>query len=181
MKWVTKDFVHLDRVATPWLIRRFIDAAAQFVFVPWDAQDAAPVDAIPFAIDGAELGPHDASGTTFSKTIGKYELRDPGLTRMAGVVDAGVRCAVHGYRPAIDDQDGQIAVGLLAISEGVTLRAANDDDVLAASFPVYDALYAHFRVQAIVEAERIAVPRPGRAGPGDKVRLLRALYARVIS
>jgi hypothetical protein len=72
-------------------------------------------------------------------------------------------------------------VGLLAISDGMTLRAGGDDDVLAASFPVYDALYAHFRVQAIVDAERIAVPRPGRAGPGDRVQLLRALYARATS
>jgi hypothetical protein len=181
VKWVTKDFVHLDRVATPWLIKRFVDPAAQFVFVPWDRQDTAPADATPFALEGAELGPHDASGTTFSKTLRKYDLRDPGLTRMAAVVEAGVRCAVHGYRPAIDDGDGQIAVGLLAVSEGVTLRSASDDDVLTASFPVYDALYAHFRVQAIVEADAIAVPRPGRAGPGDKVRLLRALWARVTS
>ena len=181
MKWVTKEFVHLDRVATPWLIKRFVDPAARFVFVPWDAQDAAPADAIPLALDGAELGPHDAGGTTFSKTLRKYALRDPGLARMAAVVDAGVRSAVHGYRPAMDDRDGQIAVGLLAISEGMTLRNASDDDVLAASFPVYDALYAHFRVQALVEAEAIAVPRPGRAGPGDKVRLLRALYARATS
>lgn len=181
VKWVTKDFVHLDRVATPWLIKRFIDPAAQFVFVPWERQDTAPADAIPFALDGAELGSHDAAGTTFSKTLRKYELRDPGLTRMAAVIDAGVRCAVHGYRPAMDDQDGQIAVGLLAISEGVTLRTTSDDEALTASFPVYDALYAHFRVQTIVEAEGITVPRPGRAGPGDKVRLLRALYARVTS
>jgi hypothetical protein len=53
--------------------------------------------------------------------------------------------------------------------------------VLVTSFPVYDALYAHFSVRAVVAAEGIVVPRPGRAGPGDKVRLLRALYARAIS
>jgi len=181
VKWVTKDFVHLDRVATPWLIRRFVDTAAQFVFVAWDRQHEAPADAIPFALDGAELGPHDASGTTFSKTLRKYGLRDAGLTRMAAVVEAGVRTAVHGDRPDSGDTDGQIAIGLLAISEGLAVRAATDDDLLEESFPVYDALYAHFRVQAIVEAEKIVVARPGRAGPGDKVRLLRALYARAIS
>lgn len=178
MKWVTKDFVHLDRVATPWLVRRFVDPEAQFVFVAWDRQDSAPADAVAFGLDGAELGPHDASGTTFAKTLRKFDLRDPALERMAAVIDAGVRCAVHGDRPAADDTDGQIAVGLLAISEGITVRTASDDEVLAASFPVYDALYAHFSVRATVAAGGIVVPRPGRAGPGDKVRLLRALYAR---
>jgi hypothetical protein len=181
VKWVTKDFVHLDRVATPWLIRRFVDHDAEFLFVPWDRQNEAPPDAIAFALDGADLGPHDAEGSTFAKVLRKYGLRDPGLTRMAAVVDAGVRCAVHGERPAPADTDGQIAVGLLAISEGLTVRATTDQEVLTASFPVYDALYAHFRVQAIVTAERITVPRPDRAGPGDRVRLLRALYARAIS
>jgi hypothetical protein len=181
VKWVTKDFVHLDRVATPWLIKRFIDREAQFVFVPWYRQDKAPADAVAFALDGVELGPHDASGTTFSKTLRKYDLCDPALTRMEAVIDAGVGCAVQDYRPGVDDTDGQIAVGLLAISEGLTVRAASDDEVVATSFPVYDALYAHFSVRAVVAAEGIVVPRPGRAGPGDKVRLLRALYARAIS
>lgn len=181
MKWVTKDFVHLDRVATPWLILRFVDAEARFVFVPWDRQHEAPRDAIPFALDGAELGPHDADGTTFAKALRKYGLADVALIRMAAVVEAGVRSAVRGDRPAADDTDGQIAIGLLAISEGLGVRAASDDEVLAASLPVYDALYAHFQVQAIVAAEGLAVPRPGRAGPGDKVRLLRAVYARATS
>lgn len=181
MKWVTKDFVHLDRVATPWLIQRFVDPAAEFAFVAWDRQHDPPRDAIPFALEGAELGPHDADGTTFAKVLRKYALVDPALARMAAVVDAGVRCALHGQRPAVDHTDGQIAVGLLALSEGFTLRTATDRAVLAASFPVYDALYAHFQVQAIVAAEGIAVPQPSRAGPGDKVRLLRALYARATS
>ena len=181
MKWVTKDFVHLDRVATPWLITRFIDREAQFVFVAWDRPDAAPADAVGFALDNVELGPHDAAGTTFSKTLRKYDLHDPGLVGMAAVVDAGVRCAAQGYRPAADDTNGQIAVGLLAISEGIAVRATSDDEVLAESFPVYDALYAHLRVRAVVATEGIVVPRPGPAGPGDKVRLLRALYARATS
>jgi hypothetical protein len=178
MKWVTKEYVHLDRVATPWLIRRFVDRDAQFVFVAWDRQHEAPADAVAFALEGAALGPHDAAGTTFRKTLDRYGLHDPALRRMARVIDAGVRHAVHGERPAVDDTDAQIAVGLLAISEGFTVRATGDREVLDASFPVYDALYAHFRVQAIVEAEHIVVPKPGRAGPGDKVRLLRALHAR---
>src|ERR1700691_2338669 len=64
MKWVTRDFVHLDRVASPWLIKRFIDRDAVFVFVPWGAEERRPADAIPFALPGAEIGPHDQEGTT---------------------------------------------------------------------------------------------------------------------
>ena len=59
MKWVTRDYVHLDRVACPWLIKRFIDKEAEFVFVPWGEESKRPADAIPFALPGAELGPHD--------------------------------------------------------------------------------------------------------------------------
>lgn len=57
MKWVTRDYVHLDRVASPWLITRFVDPQAEFVFVPWGAEDQRAADAIPLALPGAELGP----------------------------------------------------------------------------------------------------------------------------
>jgi hypothetical protein len=79
MKWVTRDFVHLDRVASPWLIKRFIDRDAVFVFVPWAGEDAAPAVAVPFALPGAEIGPHDAEGSTFAKLLAKYQLDDPAL------------------------------------------------------------------------------------------------------
>jgi hypothetical protein len=79
MKWVTRDFVHLDRVASPWLIKRFIDRDAVFVFVPWGKEDRRPADAIPFALPGAEIGPHDHEGTTFAKLLKKYRLDDPAL------------------------------------------------------------------------------------------------------
>ena len=63
MKWVTRDFVHLDRVASPWLIKRFVDRDAEFVFVPWLEEDARPPDAVPLALPGGELSAHDAAGT----------------------------------------------------------------------------------------------------------------------
>ncbi len=74
MHWVTTDHIHLDRVACPWLIRRFIDKDAVFTFLARDKVAGRPSDAIPFAIPGVELGPHDEHGTCFDKFLRKYRL-----------------------------------------------------------------------------------------------------------
>jgi hypothetical protein len=178
MKWVTKDYVHLDRVACPWLIKRFIDRDAEFAFVPWDAQDRVPPDAIPFAIAGAELGPHDDSGPTFRKILDKYRLEDAALERIALVIRAGVDHVLHGYRPGPADTNGQIAVGLLAVSEGMMLNHPGDAQILEASYPVYDALYANFKAHALMESRGIAMPKPTASGPKEKTDLLRGLLSR---
>jgi len=134
-----------------------------------------PEGAIPFAITGAELGPHDASGPTFQKILDKYQLRDPALQRIARVVKAGVDHVLHGYRPNADDGDGQIAVGLLAVSEGLMLCHHTDPKILDASFPVYDALYANFKAHALVKARGLAMPPTTSRGPAEKTEFLRAL------
>lgn len=177
MRWVTKNYVHLDRVACPWLIRRFIDPAAEFVFVAWDRQNEIPADAIPFAISGAELGPHDESGTTFEKFLAKYRLDDPALKRLGLIIHAGVDHVLHDYRPPPDDENGQIAVGLLAISEGMMLNHLTDQLVLDASYPVYDALYANLKAHALMQARGLRPPAPTSRGPAEKTDFLRALLA----
>jgi hypothetical protein len=165
MKWVTRDFVHLDRVACPWLIKRFIDAHAEFVFVPWGEEDRRPIDAIPFAIPGVELGPHDAEGTTFTKLVAKYKIDDPSITEIAKVIHAGVDYVLHGYRPGAEDRYGQIAVGLLAVSEGVLLVNDTDNAIITASLPIYDALYANFRAHQLVKARGASIPDSAGRGP----------------
>ena len=100
------------------------------------------------------------------------------LERMGRVIACGVDYVLHGFRPAIDDTDGQIAVGLLSISEGMIYRATGDDGVLAASFPMYDALYADLSVKHALQAGGLKPPAPTRPGPGDKIDFLRALYKR---
>jgi hypothetical protein len=176
MKWVTKNYVHLDRVACPWLIRRFIDPEAEFTFVGWDVPlQALPAGAIPFAIAGAELGPHDASGPTFQKILDKYQLDDPALRRIALVIKAGVDYVLHDYHPPAEDTHGQIAVGLLAVSEGLMLTNLADPKILDASFPVYDALYANFKAHALVEAKGLSMPPTTGRGPGEKTEFLRML------
>jgi hypothetical protein len=177
MKWVTRDYVHLDRVACPWLIKRFIDPDATFVFVPWGQEERRPSDAIPFAIPGVELGPHDETGTTFQKLLSKYRLDDPALHAIARVIAAGVDYVLHGFRPDREDDHGQMAVGLLAISEGMMLVKAQDDQIIAAGLIVYDALYANFRAHHLAILGGTPMPDPAGKGPTFQTRLLRALMA----
>src|SRR5512140_1173137 len=89
MKWVTRSHVHVDRVACPWLIARFIDSEAEFLFVPRNQVDAVATEtgAIPFDAPGVELGHHDGR-CSFESILLKYELKDPALQRMAKIVHA---------------------------------------------------------------------------------------------
>lgn len=173
--WVTKDFVHLDRVACPWLIKRFIDVEATFVFVPWGAEHLRPADAIPFAIAGTELGPHDASGTTFDKVLRKYGLVDPALAAIADIIRAGVDFVLHKNRPAADDAHGQMAYGLLAISEGMMLLKQPDAAIIEASLVVYDALYANFKAHHVLAARGLTLPPMAGKGPTLPTLFLREL------
>ncbi len=145
MKWVTTARVHYDRVASPWLIKRFVDPSAEFLFVARGQEDKRPQDAIPFAIAGTRLGPHDDDGPTFLKIVKEYKLQDPALDLMAKVVGLGVAYVLHGYRPASDDRYGQMAVGLLAFSDGMMLLKESDQERLDASYVVWDAVYALFK------------------------------------
>ncbi len=139
MKWVTRSHVHVDRVACPWLITRFIDSEAEFLFVPKSQVDAVArrEDAIPFDAPGVELGHHDGL-CSFETIIRKYELTDKALLRLAKIVHA-----------ADTDQfdTDSVAVGLEAIAVGYSLRFPDDLENLHHQFEVYDSLYAWCRLQ----------------------------------
>lgn len=140
MKWVTRSHVHVDRVACPWLISRFIDSQAEFVFVPKNQVElvAREQGAIPFDVPGAELG-HHGDGCSFDAIIRKYELKDPALLRLARIVNAADTDRLS---------SDPIAAGLEAIATGYSLRYPEDHENLAHQFAVYDALYAWCRLQA---------------------------------
>lgn len=165
MKWVTTANVHFDRVASPWLIKRFIDPKAEFLFVARDQVDKRPADAIPIAIPGTKLGPHDENGTTFTKLLKEYKLTgDPALVHMAEVVEKGVKFVLEKYRPPITDRDGQIGVGFLAFSDGMVLHKTTDQERLDASYIAYDALYALFKANkglVLVARDETAQPADG--------------------
>jgi hypothetical protein len=142
MKWITSANVHYDRVASPWLIKRFVDPNAEFLFEAKGQQDKRPKDAIPFALPGAKLSPHDKNGVTFVKILREYKLNDPVLDHIAIIIDKGVNYVLSGYRPPIDDRDGQMAVGFLAFSDGMILLKPTDQERLDSSYVLWDALYA---------------------------------------
>jgi len=140
MKWITRSHVHVDRVACPWLILRFVDNEAEFLFVPASqiAKVAAETGAIPFDAPGVELGHHE-SRCSFESIILKYELKDPALLRLAKIVHAA------DVTPDIDKDP--IARGLEAIAVGFGLRFPDDEENLEYQFDVYDSLYAWCRLQ----------------------------------
>lgn len=139
MKWITRSHVHVDRVACPWLITRFIDSEAEFLFVPASqiGQVAELQGAIPFDAPGVELGHHDGR-CSFESIILKYGLKDPGLLRLAKIV--------HAADVAEDIDTDPIARGLEAIASGYSLRFPEDAENLEYQFEVYDALYAWCRL-----------------------------------
>jgi hypothetical protein len=127
-------------VACPWLITRFIDSEAEFLFVP-KSQIAKVVEetgAIPYDAPGVELG-HQGDKCSFETIIEKYELTDPALLRLAKIV--------HAADIASDLRTDEMAPGLEAIAVGYSLRFPNDLENLERQFDVYDALYAWCRLQ----------------------------------
>jgi len=140
MKWITRERVKVDRVACPWLIRKFVDPAAEFLFVPADqvAAVAAREAAIPYDVTGVELG-HRGQECSFDAIIRKYDLAgDPALVLLARIVNGA-------------DTDNSLwnqpeSAGLQAIAEGFRHMGFDDDHALnRAEWIVYDALYAYCR------------------------------------
>jgi hypothetical protein len=134
MKWITRERPKIDRVACPWLIARFIDAEAEFLFAPpGDVRRLAEeLDATPFDVEGVELS-HEGPLCSFDALLRKYELTDPALQELALIV--------RGADTARTDLAPQ-AAGLLAISLGLSRLFADDHEQLRHGFVMYDALYA---------------------------------------
>jgi hypothetical protein len=138
MKWITRSHVHVDRVACPWLITRFVDSDAEFLFVPKSKvmEIAQKTGAIPFDTPGADLH-HREDLCTFDVIIQEYGLIDTALLRMAKVINAA----------DTDRLDADpLAAGLEAIAVGFGLRYPDDMESVERQFEVYDALYAWCRL-----------------------------------
>jgi hypothetical protein len=142
MKWITRSHVHVDRVACPWLITRFIDNEAEFLFVPKSEIERVVKEsgAIPFDAPGVELG-HQEGRCSFESIIKKYDLKEPGLLRLAQIV--------HSADVSEDIDKDPLARGLEAIASGFSLRYPEDEENLSYQFEVYDALYAWCRLQVL--------------------------------
>jgi hypothetical protein len=142
MKWVTRSHVHVDRVACPWLITRFIDSEAEFLFAPKNQIEdiVRETGAIPFDTPGVELGHHEGR-CSFESILLKYDLNESGLLRMAKII--------HAADIAGEIDSDPIGRGLEAIASGYSLHFPNDIENLEHQFEVYDALYAWCQTDAL--------------------------------
>ncbi|HEY4491954.1 MAG TPA: chromate resistance protein ChrB domain-containing protein [Acidobacteriota bacterium] len=138
MKWVTRERVKVDRVACPWLIKRFIDPQAEFLFVKPESlmQTAQKENAVPYDVPGVELGHHEGK-CSFEALLAKYDLRDPAILMLSRIV--------HGADVKEDLYGCVEAPGLKAIAEGFQLLGLSDAEILQKQFPLYDALFAYCR------------------------------------
>jgi rhodanese-related sulfurtransferase len=138
-KWVTRERPKVDRIACPWLVRRFIDPEAEFLYVPsGDVSDvAARTGAVPYDVADAEFG-HVGERCSFDAFIRIYGIADRALDRLALIV----RGADTG-RPELTPQ----SPGLVALSQGLSASFADDHEMLAHGMILYDALYAWCRAQ----------------------------------
>ncbi len=138
MKWITRSHVHVDRVACPWLITRFIDSDAEFLFVPKSKvlEIAEKEGATAFDTPGADLH-HRGDLCTFDVIIKEYELTDKPLLRMAKIINAADTNRL---------ENDPLAAGFEAIAVGYSIRFPNDLENIMGQFEVYDALYAWCRL-----------------------------------
>jgi len=141
VKWVTREFVHVDRTACPWLIKKFIDPQAQFIFVPTEkiAEIAKTQGATPFDAPGVKLG-HRNGKCSFETIIEEYKLEDPVLHELAKIVHSA------------DTRDTELApegIGLSATMTGARYNVKDDFEAVDKATYVYDALYTYCKIKLL--------------------------------
>jgi hypothetical protein len=134
MKWITRDRPKIDRIACPWLIRRFVDSDAEIIYVPFDdvLKQAEQLKAIPFDIPNVEYSHYDDQ-CTFDYIIRKHQLKDPALNRIAVIV-RGADTDRHDFSPQ--------SAGLEAIFSGLAYNITDDQQLLDLGMTIYDGLYS---------------------------------------
>jgi hypothetical protein len=139
MRWITRERIKVDRVACPWLIKKFVDPAAEFVFLPHDTDWQKVEDGVVFDVPGCELG-HHGEEVSFDAILKRYDLKDPALGLLAQIVRAA------DSHPASPHPAGE---GLRWIAHGFSALGLSDHQILAQEFIVYDALFAECQRQTV--------------------------------
>jgi rhodanese-related sulfurtransferase len=136
-KWVTRERPKIDRIACPWLIRRFIDPEAEFIYVPADRvrQVAEETGATPYDVDGVEFS-HEGERCSFDTFLRLYGIQDPALHQLATIV-RGADTSRHDLAPQ--------CAGLFAVSLGLSANFPDDHEMLTHGMVLYDALYTWCR------------------------------------
>jgi hypothetical protein len=137
MKWITREKIKVDRVACPWLIKKFIDPDAEFLFLPHDTQWAEIGDGIVFDVPNCELG-HHGEDVSFNSILKKYGLIDRALVLLGEIVRAADSCPTNPH-PAGE--------GLRWIAVGFGALGLSDHEILEREFVVYEALYAECKLR----------------------------------
>ncbi|TWR25902.1 helix-turn-helix domain-containing protein [Mucilaginibacter pallidiroseus] len=134
MKWITRDRPKIDRIACPWLIKRFVDGDAEIIYAPYEAviAQAEKLGAIPFDLPGVEYSHYDDQ-CTFDYIIKKHQLKDPALLRIAAIV-RGADTDRHDFAPQ--------SAGLEAIFSGLAYNIHDDHELLKVGMIIYDGLYS---------------------------------------
>jgi len=134
MKWITRERPKIDRIACPWLIKKFVDKDAEFIYVPKEQvfDKAKELDAIPYDIPGAEYAHYDEE-CTFDYIVKKHKLNEPALKQLSVIIRGA---DTHRFDLAPQ------AAGLWAISAGLSYNYKNDQEMLEVGMKMYDALYA---------------------------------------
>ena len=139
MKWITREHVKVDRVACPWLIKKFIDLEAEFIFLPRDTDWANVRDGSVYDVANCELG-HHGEDVSFNSILKKYNLADPALVLLGELVRAA------DSHPSNPHPAGE---GLRWVAHGFSALGLSDHEILDREFFVYDALYAECRWRVI--------------------------------
>ncbi len=154
MKWVTRQYVHVDRTACPWLIKRFIDPSAEFIFGSVDQieQIVKKEQAIPCDIKDAELG-HHGDKCSFDAFIEKYSIKDAAVLELAKIVHAADTNRL---------QDTPEAAGLESIMTGIGVIAKDDHETLQKASPIYEALYTNCKLKILLERHKSEIEKMER-------------------
>ncbi|HEY5327663.1 MAG TPA: chromate resistance protein ChrB domain-containing protein [Mucilaginibacter sp.] len=155
MKWITREHPKIDRIACPWLIKRFIDEDAEIIYVPFEEviKKAKELDAIPFDLPGVEYTHYDDQ-CSFDYFIKKHQLKDAALDRVAAIV-RGADTDRHDFAPQ--------AAGLEAVFSGLAYNIKNDHELLELGMTIYDGLYSW--------AEHLHQLKHTQAGPVEQMLL----------
>ncbi len=153
MKWVTRNYPGVDRTASAWLIKKFVDPEAEFIFIKWPEEKPTDVEGTPFDIEGVELG-HKGNKCTFETIIEKYSLRDPYLLKVAEIVHAA-------------DIKGELsrapeAAGIKAVFSGLRFITGNDAETLDIGMKIWEAIYTSYKLKDIEEKYRDNIASMGR-------------------
>jgi hypothetical protein len=149
MKWATRELIHFDRIASAWLILRFVDSDAKFIYLKKD--EFAGDDVTLFGVPGVRLAMHDAESTTFFRILKAYAISEAALDKLSKIIADAVDHVMHDASPSGLSEREPLAGGALALIEGIFLLSPTDEVCLERCLPLYDALYARLEAQVALD------------------------------